>query len=82
MWARLRQPNMDLSNLYIKGIRKPQSGFNQLLIQSTMPDKKRDIPERMSLYKVLGFNKLLAQCASDINCDSATALRILIEAVK
>ena len=43
-----------------------------------MPDKKRDIHERMSLYKVLGFNKLLAQCASDINCDSATALRILI----
>ena len=47
---------MDLNNLYIKGIRKPQDGCNQLLIQSTTPDKKRDIPERMSLYKVLGSN--------------------------
>ena len=53
MWARLRPLSMDLSNLYIKGIRKPQNGCNQLLIQSTMLDKKRDTLERVSLYKVL-----------------------------
>ena len=78
MWDRLRPPNMDLSNLCIKGIRKPQNGCNKLLTPTAIPNKKRDIPERISLYKVLGFNKLLAQCASDIHCDSATVLRILV----
>ena len=34
IWARLRPPKTVLSNLYIKGIWKPQNGFNQLLILS------------------------------------------------
>ena len=33
--------------------------------------------ERLSV-NLLSYNKLLAQCTSDINCDSATVLRILI----
>ena len=33
--------------------------------------------ERLSV-NLLSYNKLLAQCASDIHCDSATVLRILI----
>ena len=39
--------------------------------------KKSCSNERLSVNR-LYYNKLLAQCASDINCDSATVLRILV----
>ena len=56
MWDRLRLLNMDSSNLYIRGVRKPQNGFNQLQNDISNSNKKRDTPERVSLYKVLGSN--------------------------
>ena len=39
--------------LYIKWIWKSQNGCKQLPIQLQLTRKKRDIPERMSLYKEL-----------------------------
>ena len=56
MWDRLRPLNMDLSNLYIRGIRKPQNGFNQPLISSPNNYKKKRHPVGVSLYKVLGIS--------------------------
>ena len=56
IWAHLRPPKTDLSNLYIKGICRPQNSFNHFLTPSQNSNKKRDTPVGVSLYKVLGFN--------------------------
>ena len=53
IWARLRPSKVDLGNLYIKGICKPQNGFNHSLISSQSSNKKRDTPVGVSLYKEL-----------------------------
>ena len=58
----------------VPAIRDPSHG-----LRMTFDSNKKESRsfERLSV-NLLSYNKLLRKCASDINCDSATALRILI----
>ena len=64
--------------MYIKWIWKPQNGCKQSLTQSSMPTKKESRSfERLSINR-LSYNKLLAQCTSNVHCDNPTSWALLI----